>query len=44
MRASWTAGDTALDKHLTAWLQVLANAAGLPPPGVRLLGPGGESR
>ena len=44
MRASWTAGDTSLDKHLQAWLQVLANAAGLPPPGVRLLGPGQESR
>ncbi|WP_081788730.1 DUF3000 domain-containing protein [Candidatus Blastococcus massiliensis] len=43
MRASWTAGDTALDRHLQAWLQVLANAAGLPPPGVTLLGSGGES-
>ncbi|TKJ21713.1 hypothetical protein A6V29_07000 [Blastococcus sp. CCUG 61487] len=43
MRASWTAGDTALDRHLHAWLQVLANAAGLPPPGVRLLGSGDES-
>ncbi len=42
MRASWTAGDTGIDKHLQAWLQVLANAAGLPPPGVRLLGQGGE--
>ena len=39
MRASWTAEDTALDRHLTAWLEVLGNAAGLPPPGVRLLGP-----
>jgi len=44
MRASWTAGDTALDQHLQAWLQVLGNAAGLPPPGVRLLGEGGERR
>ena len=47
MRASWTAEDTALDRHLLAWLQVLGNAAGLPPPGVRLLGPsdrtGGET-
>ena len=47
MRASWTAEDTALDRHLQAWLQVLGNAAGLPPPGVRLLGPsdraGGET-
>jgi Protein of unknown function (DUF3000) len=47
MRASWTAEDTSLDRHLTAWLQVLGNAAGLPPPGVSLLGPsdrtGGET-
>ncbi|SFL08655.1 DUF3000 domain-containing protein [Geodermatophilus ruber] len=40
IRASWTAEDTALDRHLAAWLEVLGNAAGLPPPGVRLLGPG----
>ncbi len=39
MRASWTAEDTSLDRHLLAWLQVLGNAAGLPPPGVHLLGP-----
>jgi hypothetical protein len=39
MRASWTAEDSQLDRHLTAWLQVLGNAAGLPPPGVSLLGP-----
>jgi hypothetical protein len=38
MRASWTAGDTALDRHLLAWLEVVGSAAGLPPPGVRLLG------
>ncbi len=43
MRASWTAGDTALDQHLQAWLVVLAHAAGLPPPGVRLLGPSDRS-
>jgi hypothetical protein len=47
MRASWTAEDSALDRHLQAWLAVLGNAAGLPPPGVRLLGPsdrlGGET-
>jgi hypothetical protein len=47
MRASWTAEDTALDRHLSAWLEVLGNAAGLPPPGVRMLGPsdrtGGET-
>jgi hypothetical protein len=40
IRASWTAEDnSALDRHLAAWLQVLGNAAGLPPPGVHLLGP-----
>jgi hypothetical protein len=39
MRASWTAEGPDLDRHLLAWLEVLANAAGLPPPGVRLLGP-----
>jgi Protein of unknown function (DUF3000) len=39
IRASWTAGDDALDRHLAAFLDVLGNAAGLPPPGVHLLGP-----
>ncbi len=43
MRASWTAEDTALDRHLNAWLEVLGNAAGLPPPGVSLLGPSDRS-
>ncbi|MCW2740272.1 MAG: hypothetical protein JWR45_694 [Blastococcus sp.] len=43
MRASWTAEDSDLDRHLMAWLAVLANAAGLPPPGVRLLGPSDRS-
>ena len=43
MRASWTAEDTHLDRHLSAWLEVLGNAAGLPPPGVRLLGPSDRS-
>jgi len=43
IRASWTARDTALDKHLLAWLEVLGNAAGLPPQGVRLLGPSGRN-
>jgi hypothetical protein len=38
IRASWTAEGTALDTHLTAFLDVLANAAGLPPPGIHLLG------
>src|SRR5947209_8776861 len=39
IRASWTAGDDALDRPLAAFLDVLGNAAGLPPPGVHLLGP-----
>ncbi|MCV2488066.1 DUF3000 domain-containing protein [Geodermatophilus sp. YIM 151500] len=43
MRASWTAADTALDRHLLAWLDVVGTAAGLPPPGVRLLGPSDRS-
>jgi hypothetical protein len=46
MRASWTAEDTDLDRHLSAWLDVVGTAAGLPPPGVRLLGgdrPGGDT-
>ena len=43
MRASWTAEDGALDRHLQACLDVLGNAAGLPPPGVRLLGPSDRS-
>ncbi len=44
IRASWTADDTDLDRHLTAWLEVLGNAAGLPPPGVHLLGSVGDAR
>jgi hypothetical protein len=43
IRASWTAEDSGLDRHLLAWLDVLGTAAGLPPPGVRLLGPSGPS-
>jgi hypothetical protein len=39
IRASWTAEGTDLDRHLTAFLEVLGNAAGLPPPGIHLLGP-----
>jgi Protein of unknown function (DUF3000) len=43
IRASWTAENNAeLDRHLSAFLEVLGNAAGLPPPGVRLLGPSGR--
>ena len=43
IRASWTAEGTDLDKHLLAFLEVLGNAAGLPPPGIHLLGSGGQS-
>jgi hypothetical protein len=42
IRASWTAEGTDLDKHLTAFLEVLGNAAGLPPPGIHLLGSKGQ--
>jgi hypothetical protein len=42
IRASWTARDTDLDRHLLAWLEVLGSAAGLPPPGMRLLDPSGR--
>ena len=38
IRASWTAEGTDLDRHLTAFLEVLSAAAGLPPVGVHLLG------
>ena len=38
IRASWTAEGTDLDRHLTAFLEVLAHAAGLPPAGIHLLG------
>lgn len=37
IRASWTATTFDLSAHLEAWLDVLGSAAGLPPPGVRLL-------
>jgi len=43
IRASWTAEGTALDRHLRAYLEVLSNAAGLPPEGVHLLGAGGQT-
>jgi len=38
IRASWTALSFDLATHLQAWLDVLGLAAGLPPPGVRVLG------
>ncbi len=34
LRASWTPLGTDLDRHLGAWLTLLASTAGLPPPGV----------
>ncbi len=43
IRASWTAEGTDLDRHLRAYLEVLANAAGLPPEGVHLLGADGQT-
>jgi DUF3000 family protein len=43
IRASWTAEGTDLDKHLIAFLEVLGNAAGLPPPGIHLLASNGQT-
>jgi Protein of unknown function (DUF3000) len=43
IRASWTAEGTDLDKHLMAFLDVLGNAAGLPPPGIHLLSSDGQT-
>jgi DUF3000 family protein len=43
IRASWTAEDGALDRHLRAYLAVLGTAAGLPPEGVHQLGAGQRS-
>jgi hypothetical protein len=43
IRASWTAEDTELDKHLLAFLEVLGNAAGLPPVGIHLLSSNGQT-
>jgi hypothetical protein len=37
IRASWTPLDERLDGHLTAWCDLLASTAGLPPPGVAAL-------
>ncbi|MFV2084862.1 DUF3000 domain-containing protein [Micromonospora sp. LOL_021] len=37
IRASWTPSTTGLDAHLTAWCDLLASTAGLPPPGVTVL-------
>ncbi|GLZ80131.1 hypothetical protein Afil01_49380 [Actinorhabdospora filicis] len=38
MRASWTPGGEDLTAHLSAWCELLATMAGLPPPGVALIG------
>ncbi|MDT4902648.1 MAG: hypothetical protein QOH52_664 [Pseudonocardiales bacterium] len=40
MRASWTADDTELSRHLLAFVDLLCIAAGLPPEGVTILSPG----
>lgn len=37
MRASWTARSADLRGHLLAWIDMLASAAGAPPPGVSLI-------
>lgn len=38
LRASWTAGDDRTGLHLTAFSELLAIAAGLPPEGVASIG------
>ena len=37
IRASWTATGPDLSGHLRAWINLLASAAGAPPPGVSLI-------
>lgn len=37
IRASWTATSPELGAHLQAWVNLLAIAAGAPPPGVSLI-------
>ena len=39
IRASWTSTDHRADRHLGAFVDVLAIAAGLPPEGVTAIGP-----
>jgi hypothetical protein len=39
LRASWTADDAELGPHLTAFVDLLCLAAGLPPEGVTILSP-----
>ena len=38
LRASWTPTGEDLSKHLAAWCDLLSTMAGLPPPGVAMLG------
>lgn len=38
IRSSWTAQDTDLNAHVTAFRSVIEHAAGLPPPGVSYIG------
>lgn len=40
LRASWTPLDPDLVPHVQAWVDVLAAAAGLPPPGISRITPG----
>jgi len=40
MRASWTAQDADISRHLHAFVDLLCAAAGLPPEGVTVLSPG----
>ncbi|WP_144239949.1 DUF3000 domain-containing protein [Corynebacterium atypicum] len=39
LRASWTAAEVSLTHHVEAFADVLAHIAGLPPEGVRTIGP-----
>src|SRR3954453_21995027 len=43
LRASWTATDEKAGRHLAAFTELLAMAAGLPPEGVAALGRPGSS-
>jgi Protein of unknown function (DUF3000) len=40
LRASWTADTAQLGPHLSAFVDLLCTAAGLPPEGVSILSPG----
>ncbi len=43
IRASWTAGDNLVGRHLAAFTELLAIAAGLPPEGVASIGRPGNT-